>query len=74
MKVYVKKTTHRFDYPEQMEKILDYLNANGVLACSEKTVERMYREFSDEKYCAGWMSVDEELLEEFADWLADQEV
>ena len=74
MRVYVKKTTPRFNRPEEMKKILDYLNDNGLLMCSGKTVETMYYEFSEEKYCAGWMSVDEELLEEFADWLADQEV
>ena len=73
MKVYVKFTPH-FDYPDDMEKILENLRANGVLACSSKTVESMYREFSDERYSAGWMSIDEFILEEFADWLADQEV
>lgn len=74
MRLYIKKASACYDYPEDMQEILNYLAENGTLLCSEETVETKYREFSDEKYCAGWMSVDEELLEEFANWLAEEEV
>ena len=74
MKIYIKSSTIRFDYPEEMEAILNFLNEHGHILCTEETVQRMYREFSDEKYCAGWRCVDEEVLEEFADWLAEQEI
>ena len=69
MKVYVKNAAPGYDYPEEMEKILEYLNAHGELRVSGKTVERLYREFSDEIYCAGWICVNAYRLEEFADWL-----
>lgn len=74
MKVYIKKASACYDYPEDMAAILSYLTQNGTLLCTEETVERLYRDFSDEKYCAGWMGVDEELLEEFANWLDEIDI
>lgn len=63
-----------YSYPEQMEKILDFLNANGQLNVADATVECLYREFSEDRYCAGWMIVDENLLAEFAEWLSNYDV
>lgn len=74
MKVYTKYENPSYDYPDQMELILAYLQANGELHVSGKTIEKLYREFSDRRYAAGWMSIDEDdpwLLEEFANWLED---
>lgn len=69
MKVYERKIEFDFDYPEDMESILDYLRKHGEILVGELTIERLYREFSDEKYCAGWMSVNNQILEEFEEWL-----
>ena len=69
MRVYIKNEANDFEYPEEMAKILNHLNANGKLLVSAKTVENLYRDFSDELYCAGWMGINQKLLEEFADWL-----
>ena len=72
MKAYVKFKPHDgFTYPEDMEKILDYLNANGELHIQEDTVEHLYFRFSYEKYSASWITLCDEILAEFADWLAD---
>lgn len=78
MKVYTKYENQSYDYPDQMELILAYLQANGELHVSGKTIEKLYREFSDSRYAAGWMTVsdilqeeDLELLEAFATWLED---
>lgn len=70
MKVYTRNRAESFAYPEDMAKIMAYLEANGILRVNAKTVERLYRDFSD-TYAAGWMSVNDDLLEEFADWLED---
>ena len=73
MKIYTKKPAidcSGYDHPDEMAKILGHLNLGGTLRASGYTVERLYREFSDEKYAAGWMTVSPEILEEFADWLA----
>ena len=73
MKAYIKNTNYTFYYPEDMKKILDYLNKNGKLNVSDKTVENLYCDFSD-RYAAGWLCVNEELLEEFADYIAEVEL
>ena len=70
MKVYIKRAESCFDYPDEMAKILTYLTENGSLNVSENTVERLYREFSEGR-AAGWLCVDDEVLEDFANWLAD---
>lgn len=69
MRVYERKFHFDFDYPEDMKLILDYLAEHGDILVGELGIEALYREFSDEKYCAGWITVDERMLEEFEDWL-----
>lgn len=76
MKVYTKHEEFSYDFPDQMAIILDYLQAHGEIHVSGSTIEDLYREFSNDRYDAGWMSIGEELAEEdlellsaFADWL-----
>lgn len=57
-----------YEYPEDMTKILIYLREHGELHVSGKTVERLYRNFSDQS-CAYWLSADDETIEQFSDWL-----
>lgn len=66
------KRTYR--YPEEMEKILKYLKANGELHIDEAHIEECYETFSDVCYSASWMIVDDDLLEEFADWLENNDI
>lgn len=73
MRAYIPNSESNFDYPEDMSKILDYLNKNGQLNVQPNTVEALYREFSD-RYSAGWMCVNDDLLEEFANWLSEVEI
>lgn len=69
MRVYERKIKFDYDYPEDMKLILDYLNEHGDILVGELVIESLYRNFSNEKYCAGWMSVKEQTLEEFEGWL-----
>ena len=73
MKAYVKNKSF-FDYPDEMEKILTYLEKYGKLNIRAKEVERLYVKYSEEVWCAGWMTVDVHILSEFADWLSEVEV
>ena len=52
-----------------MQLILDYLNEHGEILVSEIAIQGLYREFSDERYAAGWISVCEQTLCEFENWL-----
>lgn len=74
MKAYIRNIEYPYEYPEDMKLILDYLNAHGKILVTNRIIEILYREFSYDMYCAGWMSVDEDILEEFAEWLEDYEV
>lgn len=71
MRVYKKYLEFDYAYPEDMKLIIDYLKKNGEILVSMSTIENLYYDFSSEKYCASWMSVNEQMLEEFADWLND---
>ena len=69
MRVYERKIDFDFDYPNDMKMILDYLNERGEILVGELGIESLYYEFSNEKYEAGWLKVNEQFLEEFEDWL-----
>lgn len=69
MKKYERYEINNFSYPEDMELILAYLNEHGKLNITDSAVEDLYYEFSDEQYCASWMSVNEQMLKEFEEWL-----
>ena len=73
MKAYIKNKSE-YDYPEEMEKILDYLNKWGNLQISGKEVERLYREYSEEVWSAGWIEVHDHILPDFAEWLSEVEI
>ena len=69
MRVYKKHSSQVFDYPDDMKRILDYLNEYGTILVEPSTIEKLYYEFSDDRYCASWMCVNDDLLEEFSNWL-----
>lgn len=69
MKVYMRNIEHEYDYPKDMILILDHLNEHGKLLVDGRVVERLYREFSEKCYCAGWIRVDYHTLNEFEIWL-----
>lgn len=68
---YTLNEKQNFDYPEDMQKILSYLNEHGTIKCPNSKIEQLYREFSD-TYGAGWIEPSEERIEEFARWLNDE--
>ena len=60
MRVYEKHSSQDFDYPDEM---------NGTILVKPLTVEKLYYEFSEDRYCARWLRVDDNVLEEFSNWL-----
>lgn len=63
---------NRFDYPEDMKKIIEYLESIGRLYITYQEVEDYYYRYSD-SVCCGWRIVDEDSLEEFANYLENYE-
>lgn len=74
MRVYKKHESNNFTYPDEMKRILDYLDEHGTLFVNSAIVEKLYFIFSEEKYCASWMIVNDHLLEQFADWLDNYDI
>lgn len=59
-----------YRYPEAMEMILKYLNeAHPELNFPGKIVEKLYRQFSEDRHCVKWLGVSDEALEEFVEYL-----
>ena len=69
MRLYRKNKQYDFEFPEDMELIMTYLNEHGTVLADADRIEDAYYRFSDSVCCAYWMSVSDEILEEFADWL-----
>lgn len=63
----------QFMHPEDMKTILDFLWSIGTVLVSDKTIENLYYEYSN-SVCCTWRTVDEESLEEFAEWLGEYEI
>lgn len=70
MKVFIPFEDNDFAYPDEMAKIIEYLKAHGEVKVKFSTIEALYREFSGTR-CAGWLSVNDEMLEDFAEWLSE---
>ena len=73
MRVYEKHSSKDFDYPDEMKRILDYLNEHGTILVKPLTIEKLYYEFS-ERYCAQWLRVNDNILEEFSNWLDEYDI
>lgn len=74
MKVYERNETNNYRYPDEMKKILDYLNRCGKILVKDSTIEDLYYEFCEEIYDAGWMGVYDEILDQFENWLNEYEL
>lgn len=76
MKVFEFKNESSFNYAEDMKKILDYLNDVGTINpnISKKNIEKLYEKFSNEYGSVDWMVVNDNLLENFAQWLSGVEI
>ena len=73
MKVYTRHHLDELNHPEDMKKIMAYLESHGTLHVNAKTVERLYYDFSD-TYAAGWLIVDDDNLQAFEDWLENIDI
>lgn len=74
MKVYERNETNCFTYPDEMIKILGYLNKHGKILVKPSTIESLYYDFSDERYSASWICADDQILTEFEEWLTKVDI
>ena len=74
MKVYERNEEKNYRYPDDMKKILDYLNKCGKILVKDSTIEDLYYEFSDNFYSASWLNPSDGVLEQFEGWLNNYEL
>lgn len=74
MRVYKKHESSNFTYPDEMKCILDYLDEHGTLFVSGATIEKLYYEFSEDKYSASWICVNDDVLKEFAKFKKEKQM
>ena len=46
-----------------------FLAKKGVYIDESWAIQELWEDFSDEVYCAGWLTVQEDFLQEFYEWL-----
>ncbi len=64
---------NEFSFQEDMETIIIHLSSKGHINVGERTLEKLYEEFSEERWCR-WKVLDEETLNDFTEWVLDKEV
>ena len=72
----MSKYFEKYDNVESLldlENIMIELSKYGYFKGSIKTLEQLWRIFSEECYCAGFLIPDDDSIREFADWLDDYE-
>lgn len=67
-----QKEDYCIQYPEDVKKIREYLEKIGELEATDAEIDNYWSLYSEERFCAGWMDVNEDLLDMFADWLESQ--
>ena len=61
--------------PKELAAIKEYLNRFGTLNVkSDAALEKLYREYCDEAWAARWMTLNADILNGFAYWLAEKEL
>ncbi len=59
----------KFNHPEDMAQIIEYLEATGKINIEYKLLEDLYYDYSESVAC-GWRTVDIRSLPEFASYLS----
>lgn len=88
MKPFIPYKNELIYHSEDTFKIIKYLEERGKVTVQPHTIERLYEEFSDIKYSAGWMGIDAKverynmddeleeisILDEFIEWLEEIDI
>lgn len=61
-------------FPDDMKRIISYLEQKGDVFVADVIIEKMYKQFSEEVYCAGWMELTDDMLKEFEAWLHERDI
>ena len=54
-------------FPEDVKTLKE--NIVELTYLGDKEVASLYEKYSEEMWCAGWLELDERIIEDFKDWL-----
>lgn len=57
------------EFPEDCQKIYDFVKSNSNIELSRNVIEKLWTEFSDDAFCAGFIMPNEDNMKEFIDWV-----
>ena len=60
-----------FKYPDEMWKIIGYLEQRGKINVDYMKLEEIYEDFSCDWYCVSWAFIDDTILDEFAQYVSE---
>lgn len=64
--------TFKVDYPEDVQKIRAAMQKIAYLRqLSDAEIDMLYSRYSSSVFCAGWMTVTEQRLEDFIIWVQE---
>jgi len=70
MRVFKRKPQEeQLQYPDDIKVIRAYLENIGELFVVDSVLDKLWREFSNDVYCAQFMGAAPQFIEEFACWL-----
>lgn len=61
-------------YKNDVDTIVSFLKDRKLLFLNKRQVKGMYKYFSESMYSARWLMVNDESLNQFANWLSSPEV
>lgn len=59
-------------YRDDVKRIRSYLESAGTLDATDDEIACMWGRFSEDYYAASWMTIHDELLEKFVDYIEDE--
>jgi len=68
------ETDSTLEYPEDIDFIKKVIESKyGKFNCSDIIIDKLWRDFSEEEYDAGFLDPDGMFIEDFVKWLKEQE-
>ena len=61
-------------YPEDIKKIMNYLEKIGTVNINEDIIRNLWKLYSDDRYCALWLDPTEENMKEFREYISEMDM
>lgn len=59
----------KVNYPEDIYALKEHIK--GLREVPDVVVQRLYSQWSEDNYCAGWLIIDQDGIQSFRSWLLE---